>query len=79
MTVTDAFNLFYGRYGYATALFLVPIGLMVYWLVLPWWVFLDAKARGERAWVWAMFVLLGNLVALFAYLLARHPLPTFST
>jgi hypothetical protein len=62
-------------YGYASALFLIPIGLMVYWLMLPWWVFLDAKARGERAWVWVLFVLLGNLVALFAYLLARHPSP----
>jgi len=61
--------------GYAIALFLIPIGLIVYWLMLPWWVFLDAKARGERAWVWAMFVLLGNLVALFAYLLARQPEP----
>jgi hypothetical protein len=59
--------------GYAITLFLIPIGLLVYWLALPWWVFLDAKARGERAWVWAMFVLLGNLVALFAYLLARQP------
>jgi hypothetical protein len=65
-------------YGYAMALFLVPIGLMVYWLMLPWWVFLDAKVRGERAWVWALFVLVGNLVALFAYLLARHPLPKIS-
>lgn len=63
-------------YGYAIALFLIPIGSLIYWLTLPWWVFLDAKARGERAWVWAMFVLLGNLVALFAYLLACHPSPT---
>lgn len=62
-------------YGYAVALFLILIGFMVYWLVLPWWVFLDAKARGEQAWVWAMFIFLGNLVALFAYLLTRHPLP----
>lgn len=65
-------------YGYAVALFLIPIGLMVYWLALPWWVFLDAKTRGEKAWVWAMFVLLGNLVALFAYILARHPSPMAS-
>ncbi len=61
--------------GFAIALFLIPIGLIVYWLMLPWWVFLDAKVRGERAWVWAMFVFLGNLVALFAYLLARQPEP----
>lgn len=58
---------------YAIALFLIPVGLLVYWLALPWWVFLDAKGRGEKAWVWAMFVLLGNLVALLAYLLTRRP------
>ncbi len=52
----------------------VPLGLGLYWLSLPIWVFLDAKGRGERAWVWAMFVLIGNLVALFAYILARAPL-----
>jgi hypothetical protein len=58
---------------YAVALFLIPIGLLVYWLALPWWVWLDAKDRGEKTRVWAMFVLLGNLVALFAYLLTRRP------
>lgn len=65
-------------YGYAVALFLIPIGLGVYWLALPWWAFLDAKTRGEKALVWALFVLLGNLVALFAYILARHPSATAS-
>lgn len=59
--------------GYAVPLLLVPIAVLVYWVTLPWWVFLDASARGERAWVWMLFVLLGNLVALLAYLLARHP------
>jgi hypothetical protein len=38
-------------------------------------VWLDARARGERAWVWAVFVLLGNLVALITYILARRPRP----
>ncbi|HSJ58286.1 MAG TPA: hypothetical protein VLC95_13970 [Anaerolineae bacterium] len=45
----------------------------IYWLSLPAWVWLDATERGERATVWAMFVLLGNLVALIAYVLARVP------
>jgi hypothetical protein len=58
---------------YAVALFLIPIGLLAYWLALPLCVFLDAKGRGEKAWVWAMFVLLGNLAALLAYLLTRRP------
>jgi len=60
-------------FGYVVALLVIPLGLAVYWLALAGWVFLDAKVRGERAWVWAMFVLLGNLVALFVYLLARQP------
>ncbi len=71
--ISPSLSVFPG-YGYAIALFLLPIGLMVYGLALPWWVFLDAKARGERAWVWALFVLIGNLMALFAYLLTRHPI-----
>ena len=49
------------------------LGMGVYWLALPAWVWLDARTRGERAWVWAVFVLLGNLVALIAYILARAP------
>ena len=58
---------------FAIALLLIPVGLLVYWLALPWWVFLDAKRQGEKAWIWTMFVLLGNLVALLAYLLTRRP------
>jgi len=43
----------------------------VYWISLPLWVWLDARHRGERAGIWAMFVILGNLVALMAYILTR--------
>ncbi len=42
-----------------------------YWLALPLWTWLDARERGERAWAWAAFVGVGNLVALLAYILAR--------
>ncbi|OHB66621.1 MAG: hypothetical protein A2V70_00775 [Planctomycetes bacterium RBG_13_63_9] len=48
-------------------------GLAVYWLSLPLWVLLDARQRWDYAVVWALFVLIGNLVALIAYLLARSP------
>ncbi len=43
----------------------------VYWISLPLWVWLDARPRGERAGVWAMFVVIGNLAALMAYVLTR--------
>jgi hypothetical protein len=36
-------------------------------------VFLDARQYGDYACAWALFVLIGNLVALIAYLLARPP------
>ncbi len=58
------------------AMLLVGLGgLGLYWLSLPVWVWLDARQHGERAWVWATFVLIGNLVALIAYILARAPRP----
>jgi hypothetical protein len=51
----------------------VLLGMGIYWIALPFWVWLDARDRGERYWVWGTFVLLGNLVALMAYILARAP------
>ncbi|MFC1636873.1 hypothetical protein ACFL5Z_18775 [Planctomycetota bacterium] len=46
------------------------VGLCIYWLSLPLWVFLDARARGRQVWAWTTFVFIGNFVALLAYLLA---------
>jgi PAS domain-containing protein len=46
--------------------------LALYWLSLPLWVFLDARARGERAWLWAALALVGNLLGVITYLLARQ-------
>lgn len=61
------------RLGWKATLLAGFLGLSAYWLSLPAWVWLDARARGERAWAWAVFVLLGNLVALITYILARRP------
>jgi hypothetical protein len=73
--VTYDVNPAIGAPGATYVLFLLAwlLGMGVYWLSLPVWVWLDARERGERAWVWAVFVLLGNLVALIAYILARVP------
>jgi hypothetical protein len=54
-------------------------GLATYWLSLPAWVLFDARARGMRAWAWAGFVLVANLVALVVYLFARVPGPVGAT
>jgi hypothetical protein len=47
------------------------LSLVIYWVGLATWTYLDAKERNEKAGVWALFVLIGNLVALIAYLLVR--------
>jgi hypothetical protein len=60
---------------YMVSLLVSMLALGVYWLSLPVWVFIDARQKGEKAWVWAMFVLIGNLVALIAYILVRFPQP----
>ena len=51
----------------------LPLTFLIYWLSLPVWVWVDAGRRSEKKWFWAVFVLLGNFVALLAYLLARVP------
>jgi hypothetical protein len=43
---------------------------LTYWASLPLWVFLDARERRDRAFAWGAFVLVGNVVALLACLLA---------
>ncbi|MBA4385977.1 MAG: hypothetical protein C0410_14655 [Anaerolinea sp.] len=59
--------------GYIMTLFGLLISLGVYWLSLAVWTYLDARDHGERAIVWLIYVLIGNVVALIAYLLARNP------
>jgi hypothetical protein len=55
------------------AVIVALVSLVIYWLSLPTWVWLDARERGERALAWATFVLMGNLIGLLAYVLARVP------
>jgi len=59
--------------GWMSGVMLAGLSLLVYWLSLPLWVFLDAQERGEHAAAWSIFVLFGNLIALTAYILARVP------
>jgi RNA polymerase subunit RPABC4/transcription elongation factor Spt4 len=45
--------------------------LATYWLLLPYWVYLDAKSRGTRAWAWALMALFTNVMGLCSYLISR--------
>ena len=46
--------------------------LILFWLSIPAWMVLDAQKRRERAAVWGLFGLLGNMIALVVYLLVRQ-------
>lgn len=48
------------------------IGLILFWLSIPAWMTLDAQKRREKAAVWGIFGLLGNMIALVVYLLVRE-------
>ncbi len=48
------------------------IGLILFWFSIPAWMTLDAQKRRERAAVWGLFGLLGNMIALVVYLLVRE-------
>jgi len=46
-----------------------------YWLLLAWWVYLDAKIRGMNAPPWGLLCLASNVIGLFTYLIVRNPDP----
>lgn len=65
-------------WGWIVSVIFVLFGFPMYWFSLPLWVFLEAQKRGKHAWIWAIYILFGNLVALVAYLLNRHPIKNSS-
>lgn len=48
------------------------LGFIFYWLSIAWWVFIDARRRGTRAFAWGLLALLTNLVGLAVYLVVRQ-------
>jgi hypothetical protein len=44
---------------------------LLYWLLLPLWVYFDCRERNNKYVLWTLFVLIGNLPAYIAYLLTR--------
>jgi RNA polymerase subunit RPABC4/transcription elongation factor Spt4 len=46
-----------------------------YWVLLAWWVYLDATWRRMEATPWAILTLVTNVVGLVTYLVIRYPEP----
>ena len=47
------------------------VSFAVYWLMLPWWVYLDARWRTAKAAPLAVFVFLTNFLGWLTYLVIR--------
>ena len=45
------------------------ICFLIYWLSLPLWVYLDCREKNNKHFLWSIFVLIGNVPALIAYLI----------
>lgn len=48
---------------------LLAVFFLIYWLSLPLWVYYDSRERKSSGMLWTLFVFLGNLPALVAYLI----------
>lgn len=54
-----------------TSLSLFSFALLVLWIIVIVWVYRDAERRGMNGVVWALLVLIGNLIGLLIYLIVR--------
>ena len=52
-----------------------PISLILFWALLPLWVFTDARRREFKAPMWGLLTLITNVIGLAVYLVVR-PEPT---
>lgn len=52
---------------------------LLYWFLVPLWVYLDARQKNGRAPVWGFLCLFTNVVGLLSYLLAQSPPTTTCT
>jgi hypothetical protein len=54
-----------------SSLSLFSLVLLVVWIIVIVWVYRDAERRGMNGVLWALLVLIGNLIGLLIYLIVR--------
>jgi hypothetical protein len=54
---------------------ILPLFLMALWIFVIVWVYRDAERRSMSGILWALLVLIGNIVGLLIYLIMRHETP----
>jgi len=50
---------------------LIPIVFLAIWIIVIVWIYRDAENRGMSGILWALLVLVGNIVGLIIYLIVR--------
>ena len=58
--------------NYDVIIMALVLCFLLYWLLLPIWVFFDCRERNSKYILWSIFVLFGNLPAVLAYLLSNR-------
>lgn len=51
---------------------LLPLAFMLLWVFVIVWVYRDAESRGMSGLLWALLVLVGNVIGLIIYLIVRN-------
>lgn len=65
----DAIKDSYSFYQEAQIVFLSSLAF--YWLLITSYIFIDAKKKKRHAFIWALFTLLSNLLAVLIYYLFK--------
>jgi hypothetical protein len=55
----------------------IVIGLIAARVIIPIWMYIDAKSRGLDAVIWLIIGLFGGVVGLIVYMVVRHDRPNF--
>jgi hypothetical protein len=58
--------------NYYAIIIALIICFLMYWLLLPLWVYFDCREKNNKYILWTIFVLLGNVPALIAYLILNR-------
>lgn len=73
--VTALFGMLFADTGMGFVAVFLVLSFAGYWILVPWWVYLDASWRRMEPIPWALLTLLTNIVGLVTYLVIRYPDP----
>jgi endogenous inhibitor of DNA gyrase (YacG/DUF329 family) len=72
LRIPDIENLHFGPSILRFSFFSIfSIALLVIWILIIVWVYRDAERRGLNGVLWALLVLIGNIIGLLIYLIVR--------